>query len=151
MIPWRSRFIAGLSGVDTWTAALPLRPWDRNVPTVGGDKISAAGVPASYIVRKDHNLIIAVRFFESEWPALERVIDWGQRAEIIEWVPDFFNTPGTSFETYLDGPKAGTPIRPTRSTEYVRAHELSIELRKVDGTPWILEWLPLTGSLPWHP
>lgn len=152
MIPWRSRFVAGLEGVSTWTAALPIRPWNRDVPTVGGSKTSGAGVPASYLVRKDHNLIIVVQFFESEWPAFEQVLDWGQHAEIIEWVPDFFNTPGTSFQTYLEDPLAGTSIRPQRSTQYVRAHELAITLRKVDGTPWALEWLPVVpGALMWHP
>lgn len=139
------RFVYGATG--DWTPELPVRPWARRVSTIGGRrKPAAVGVaPASYLVRRDHILLLGVRFFEQEWPEFHDLLEWGQAAELITvWTdPD---DEYTAVDCYLDSPAAGEDIAPTRSTEYLPAHELVIGLQRADGGIWDLEYLPLTDE-----
>ena len=135
----RSRFVYGETD---WETSLPVRAWDRSTPTVGGSRTSAAGVPASYIVRRDHVLRVTLRFYETEWENVHAMIAWGQLAETLLWYPDA-NVAGTSFEVYLDSPLAGEDIAPSRSSDYPRTMEVTVSLRTVDGSPWGLNYYGL--------
>lgn len=139
-LPLRSRFVYGATGDETdLELALSVRPWDRRTPTVGGARISAAGVPGAYIVRRDHTLLVPLRFLETEWIAVHAMIAWGQAGESFTWYPDA-NEPGTSFLVWLDSPVAGEPIAPSRSTDFPKMLELTITLRSVADLPWGLDY-----------
>lgn len=129
--PRRSRFVYGASGSETdVTFALPPRGWGRRTPTVGGSRTSAAGVPASYVVRRDEVVVLPLRFRESEWESVRDLLVWGQAAESFDWYPDALDV-GESFEVYLESPKAGQEIAPTRLPDYPKVLELTVELRLV--------------------
>jgi hypothetical protein len=129
-LPHRSRFVG--TGLDV-TIALPVRPWRPSSPTIGGREISAAGVPASYIVRRDNVLLMRLRFEEQDWPDVLSVLEYGQSDRVLTWYPDAGEA--TSHEVYLEHPAAGEDILPERQTEGADwVLELDIALRSVDGS-----------------
>lgn len=138
-LPLRSRFVYD---DNDWETSLPVMPWDRVTSTVGGHRKSASGVPAAYVVRRDHVLRLTLRFRESEWEEIHRMIRWGQGGETITWYPDAL-VPGESFNVYLESPLAGEDISPSRSSSYPRVLELAIGLRRADGSAWGIDYFGL--------
>lgn len=128
-----SRFVYGEQEFQTTISVRPFTPVDR---TIGGSRTSAAGVPASYIVRRDAMIDLVVRIFEDEWTDFLNLLIWGQGAESIFWYPDAEDTL-TFWEVYLESPMAGQDIRPNRDGNFQRVFEVPITLRGV-GTevPW---------------
>lgn len=140
---FRSRFVYGTGG--DWTTSLPTRPWIRTMPTVGGARTSAAGIPASHVVREDHNLGVPLRLYESEWSALIDLIRWGQLSETFVWYPDAGGSLiATGRTVYLEYPRAGDDLAIERDPEYLRVLETTLTLRKADATPWTFEYWPVT-------
>ena len=133
----RSRFTYD---VTDYTTELPVRAWNYRTPTVGGSRKSATGVPASYVMRREDILVVTLRFHEWDWLTVRALVVWGQAAEPFDWFPDADEA--TSYEVYLESPAAGTDIVPTRLSDFPRVLELTIEIRKVDGTPWDVEYWP---------
>jgi hypothetical protein len=151
MIPWRVTFVYGVAGSETtWRTLLPVRPWDREVGGEGGARRSATGVFAAYNVRRDNILLLTLRFFEHEWQHLYDLICWGQTGEDFLFYPNVSTDPAEVYTVDLESPRAGEKYKPTRSEQYVRAHELTIALRRIDGQPWNLEYAPTSG-LAWGP
>lgn len=144
-IPFRSRFIYGIGGAQVdWTTTLPIRSWNRATGTTsGGSRTSAAGIPAAYIVRRDHNLSFILRLYEEEWPDLHGLLQWGQYAESFLWYPDAGGTViADPVSVWLESPKATVDISPTRSAEFPRILEQEIMLRKLDDEPWDILFYP---------
>jgi hypothetical protein len=143
--PRRSRFVYGTGGdVTDWETKLPAEPWEMETPTVGGSKTSAAGVPAAYVVRRDHLLRLPLRLRETELEDLAGLIEWGQSAESFLWYPDA-NDSTVSFLVYLEEPIAGQPWRPVRDPDYFTVFRQDIALRAVVGSFWDLEYFPNVG------
>ncbi len=139
-LPLRSRFVYGVApGEVDWAASLSVRAWGRRTGTIGGQRISAAGTPASYVVRRDEVILIPLRFYETEWDDVHGLIEWGQGGETILWYPDA-NEAGESFSVYLDSPAAGEDITPTRASDYPHVMELTLALRSASATPWTLDY-----------
>lgn len=132
----RPRFVYGTTGneVDV-SLQLPCRPWGRRSPTVGGSRVAAAGVPGAYVVRRDHVLLLPLRFYESEWPDVDALVTWGQLGESLLWYPDA-NVVGVSSEVWLHSPAAGDDYSPSRMSSYQPVLELTLELRSVAATVW---------------
>jgi len=137
-LPKRSRWVYGASIRTDWSMTLPPRPWTMLSPTVGGMRKSGAGVPASYVVRRDAVLSLTLRFWASEWPELLAMLTWGQLSETLTWYPDADES--ESFEVWLDSPAAGEEISPSRDSQYPNVMELAIRIRKVDGTAWDIDY-----------
>src|SRR5688500_20403631 len=95
----RSRFAYD---VTDFTVELSVRPWNYRVPTVGGSRKSATGVPASYVVRREDILAVTLRFYEWEWLDVRAVVVWAQAAEVIEWFPSADEV--ESHDVYLESP-----------------------------------------------
>lgn len=130
-VPWRSRFVG--AGLDV-TFRLPVRPWRPSHPTVGGRMVAAAGVPASYIVRRDALLHIVARVPEQDWDTFLAVIFYGQNDGVIEWFPDVREA-GDSSLVYLDHPAPGEDWEPTeRMEDFELVLEQALVLRSVDGS-----------------
>jgi hypothetical protein len=142
-MPWCSRFVFGVGGSDDWTTTISVRPWLRRTPTVGGMRRSATGTPAAYVVRRDRNLFVAVRYYESEAADFYALLDWAQAAESFTWYPDPVAYPALSYTVDLESPAAGADVVETRPEEFPFALEVTLELRKVDGTVWTDEYFPL--------
>ena len=146
VFPWRSRFVYGTGGdVVDWETRLPARPWVRSTSTVGGSRTAASGTPAAYVVRRDFNLRLTLRLYETELEELAALIAWGQAAESFLWCPDA-NEPATNFLVYLEAPLAGESWEETRLGEYQRVVEVSIVLRLTIGGPWPLDYFANPGA-----
>jgi hypothetical protein len=128
----RSRFVYGTS---TWVTDLPARFWSPTDNTVGGTRVSAAGVPATYVVRRDGLLELPLRLHESEWPDLLALVAYGQSGLPISWAPDADN-PGAAVDVYLESPAPGEKWTPTRSAEFPRVLEQTLTLRGLTTAPW---------------
>lgn len=128
----RSRFEFGAEVFET---SLPTRAWQPVDASVGGSRTSAAGVPASYVVRRDAIAELVVRVAETEWAAFLNLIVFGQSAQRITWFPDA--EVDESVEVYLVAPAAGDSWSPTRDSNYPRVFDVTITLRGA-GTdvPW---------------
>ena len=138
--PWRSRFIYGTgASLTDWETTLPVRPWSQKMRPVGGSRTAAAGTPASYVVRRDYNLTIPLRVYETELPDVYSLIEWGQLSESLLWLPDA-NIPATRFLVYLESPLAGEDWEPARDGNFGRIFDAPIVLRRVDGYAWGLDY-----------
>lgn len=140
--PFRPRFVYGPTGSQTdVTLSLPSRAWEYQMPTVGGSRTAASGVPAAHVVRSDMNLVLPIRFRETEWLDVLGVIQWGQLAESFLYYPDAGGTVIASARTvYLEHPQASELLEPQRDDDFPRVRELTITLRKADQTAWDFEF-----------
>ena len=130
----RSRFLYGDSG--DYTTPLPVTAWLPAESTIGGSRVAASGVPASYLVRRDGLVDLTLRFEEDGWPDVLALVQFGQTAESFLWQPDALGT--EAFTVYLEAPAAGARWAPTRDGSYPRMMALTITLRSVDGSsPWL--------------
>lgn len=115
---------------------LPVGLWNHRLKQIGGDIESDAAFPASYVVRRDHQLAIPLRFYEAEWPEVRAMIEFGQMGGVIKWFPDLESE--DSFDVYLDAPSVADSIDPQPDGSYPRVLGLTIVVRRVDGEPWDL-------------
>lgn len=127
------------AGAATLTGALPQRPWDYDVPVHGSARWTATGVPVPDISREDMDLDVLLRFEEPDWPVVEAFLLQVQDCQAFDYFPDALDT-ATSYEVYLVRPHAGEEITPQRMGDYVPGFDLTLTLRKVDGTLWALEY-----------
>lgn len=127
-LPNRSRFVYNDgAGVDFFML-LPARQWLPASKGHGESDTSASGIPAHFEVRRDARLHLPLRFFESEWPSVRRLVEHGQRSGSATWYPDM-DVSGTSFTVYVDEPAMGDEIIP-RPSEHAGVLELDIVLRR---------------------
>lgn len=114
--------------------SLPQRAWTPGSTVVGGTDTSAAGVPETFVVRRDRTLDVRLRFREAEWPAVRAWLEWAQdTAGAFDWYPD--RDLATGHTCYLASPPAGEEIRPERSESFRGHWEIALRLRTADGSP----------------
>jgi len=132
MLPRRSKFVFG--GI-TWETSLPAHPWTPADSTFGGERrITATGIPAVDLVRRDDLIDLVLRVREREWTQLLALITFGQSAETFLWYPDA-DLPGL-VTVWLESPVAGEEWGPTRS-DYPRVFEVTLTLRAaLSFTTW---------------
>ncbi|HEX2093314.1 MAG TPA: hypothetical protein VHG28_12980, partial [Longimicrobiaceae bacterium] len=99
---------------------------------VGGTDVSAAGVPESFIIRRDQSLDVRLVFREREWPALHAWLAWMQdTAGTCRFHPDHA---AAEYRTcYLETPRVGEEIRPERG-EHPGIYEIGVRLRTTGTT-----------------
>lgn len=124
----RPRWVYNDGSAVDYTMALEQRPWDFESLGVGGSDETATGIPASYEIRRDYSLHLTLRFRESEWPNVERLVRHLQRSGSATMYPDE-SVGGTSHAVYGKSPKMREPIRPRRSDEQSTL-ELDISVRR---------------------
>lgn len=130
----RSRFVFG---AEELLATLDSPSWLPADETVGGSRVSAAGIPASYVVRRDAMLELTLRIRESEWASLVNLVAYGQTGAALTWFPDQ-DDDTTFFQVYLHSPAAGERWGPTRLASYPRVLEVQLTLRGALGdVPWL--------------
>lgn len=139
----RPKFSYG-SGPTALTLTWPARPWTPSRPSVGGVAWSAAGVPASYQVRIDGDLILVLRVTEAELPAVYAWIEAVRSPmETFTFWPDA-DTAGTSYTVYLAHPAVGEdiPLQRQQHPDDGAVFDLTVTLRKVDGSAWTDAYYP---------
>jgi hypothetical protein len=118
--------------------SLPVGLWNHQDKTIGGEAESDGAFPASFVVRRDYVLAIPLRLFESEWPVVRALVEFGQTGGVIRWFPSIDEE--TYFDVYLESPALGDDFRPIPDATYPRALLLSIAVRRVDGEAFPLEY-----------
>lgn len=103
------------SSVD-YSMTIDQRPWDFGSRAVGGSDTAASGVPSAFVIRQDYFLHMTLRFPESEWPSVERLVRHLQGGGSATLYPDLDVT-GTFHSVYGERPALGEEIRPRRSDE----------------------------------
>ena len=131
-LPRRVRFVFGASDFST---NLPARAWVPADETVGGARIAASGVPATYIVRRDDLLTLVLRFEESEWEDVRDLVVFGQSGQTLRWFPDADDA--ANVPVYLQTPAPGERWAPTRDGQYPRVFEVTLTLRAAGTAPWL--------------
>lgn len=126
------RRAAFLYSDQLFETSISVRPWTPADETVGGMRISAAGIPASYVVRRDALIELTLRLFEEEWPGFLNFLAFAQTAEQFVWYPDADEA--FAYAVYLHAPSAGERVTPTRDGSMNRVFEVSITLRGVETT-----------------
>lgn len=119
------------SSVD-YTLALPQRPWSFGSLGHGAMGVTASGIPAGYEVRRDYTLDLGLRFPETEWPDVERLVRHLQRARPATLYLDSENEQA-AHTVYGEAPAMGEPIRPRRGTE-PSTLELDVTVRSATAT-----------------
>ena len=127
----RARWVYNDGGAVDFTMALPQRTWDFGKRRVGGSDVSAAGVPAAFVIREENLLFITIRFPVSEWGNVERFVRHGQGGGTLTFYP---NASGTNHTVYIDEPKMNEIIRPRRDGNDQRTFELDLTLRRTTDT-----------------
>lgn len=130
-LPWSPRFVC--SDID-FAFSMPMRPPSPRKGGVGGTETAAAGIPASYSVRRDYLLSVPLRFTEEEWPEVEALIDLMQTHPGATAFYADLNQLTPSNLCYLESPAMGTEWGPTRG-EFFGSYDLTIVLRST-GEPW---------------
>lgn len=102
----------------------------------GGNTESAAGVPETFVIRKDGLLSVGLRFLESEWASVAAFIDFCLESGSQGWFTFFPDqSKGLSYQSWLLKPKVGDRWDLKRVENYVKAYQLDLELRtRVVGT-----------------
>ena len=126
--PLRPRWVYNDGTAVDYLMSVPQRPWGFGSRALGGSDTSAAGVPAAFEIRRDYFLHLTVRFPESEWDDLARLIRHLQRAGTATFYPDQ-DEPSVSHTVYGDQPAMGTEIRPRRS-DFPNVLELDMTVRR---------------------
>jgi hypothetical protein len=91
------------------------------------------------VVRRDYNLRVDLRLYETELPSLYALIEWGQLSESLLWLPDA-NDSATRFLVYLEAPLAGEEWEAARDATFGRVFAVPVVLRRVDGFAFGLDF-----------
>lgn len=122
-----------------FTMSLPQMPWDFSSRGIGGSDIAGSGIPASFEIRRDYLLYQTLRFRESEWPDVERMVRHLQRdGSVMEYLD---STTLDACVVYGESPAMGEEIKPRRS-DYPSILELDIVVRRTTSVIFSDEFYP---------
>jgi hypothetical protein len=117
----------------TLTLTWPQKFWSPKSKPIGGSAVSDAGVPESFIIRRDQLCKTTIRFTEAEWASVDSWLNWAQQANSFDYWFDK-NLIGTKYTCYLEEPNLGDgEIDPDRE-EFGKIFVLPITLRTTNGT-----------------
>lgn len=111
----------------------PQKLWTPSIQSIGGSNVSDAGVPETFIIRRDQLVNVEVRFTEAEWDAVADWLEWAQEGVAFYY---WFNGTDitTRYSVYLQSPNLGDgEIQPTRDT-YRGVFSVRLVLRSATGT-----------------
>lgn len=121
---------------------LPLRPWGLRSAGLGGSDISATGIPESYEIRRDRIATVTLRAYEgAELDALLFILEEIRASsEAFTFAFDQQDSE-TDYAVYLHAPVWPDEIAPTRDETMFGVFTLEVQLRTIDGTPFLLPFL----------
>lgn len=130
-LPW-SLTLTPPSGTP-WTATAPQAPWGRPTSTEGGFREVTSGAREGRVDRRDRNLSLRLRVWESEAVAFEAAIASAVDAPGTACTLDLGN--GTPYSVYIVSPVPGEKWEPSRG-QTLGQLEYPVTFRKVDGSAW---------------
>ena len=114
---------------ETFEPSLPIREWQYGIQNKGGHAVSAAGLPASFVVRTQETLDMTLRVLESEWPDCMEFLRAGMAGlEIQMTVGD-----QDPVDVFFVSPVAGEDFAPDRDPAFPRVLNVAITVRSVAG------------------
>lgn len=132
---WTPTFVFGpAESLETLTLSLPVALWLHAGPSMGVARRTATGIPAVSIINRKRTLTVPIRFNEEEWPAVRRLIEWGQTKAPFIWIPDsdpFAQDQLVSATVYLDAPRVGDVIEPEPDSRYPRVSSIALTFRQI--------------------
>lgn len=141
---WRPRFTIASAAID-FSPMYPTGPFAEPIDTAGGTLESGGGVPASFVVRRDHWLSVPVRIDETEVGAFFDFLRAAQTGAPIVWTPDVDN-PGTTLAVILAAPSASEDVTLEPDGVYPLMSTVTLTFRKVDGTAFDLDYYAEPGA-----
>lgn len=121
--------------------SLPVEPWTVRSGGVGGSAISAAGVPASYVIRTDRIAAITLRCTEAELDSVLAELE-AIRAAAQPFIFAFDqDDSATEHTVYLHAPAWPAEIVPERDGSFRDLFLVKIELRTADGSSFTTTWV----------
>lgn len=126
------KIIHGVGGSTTLTLTLPSKLWTPMSKPHGGSAVSDAGVPESFVIRRDQRVKLDIRFTEAEWIFVDSWLTWGQGAQSFHYWFDK-NDVLTDYTVYLDEPNPGDgEVVPVRDS-FTKHFAISVVLRTVNN------------------
>lgn len=141
------RWLAALrygSGPTTWTATVPLRPWDKTRHWIGGTFEAAGGARTAFTIATRRDLVVMFRVKESELEAFLLALAAGiETPGGLTFYPN--GVAATGYAVYVIAPAHGEDYQPQRSDQMGGASagsifECPVTFRKTDGTAWALNY-----------
>lgn len=135
---WVPVFHYGATFELTLALTLGVGIWDDAVSSGGGMRETADGVPGAWLTWRKQLLTVPLRFFESEWPGVRALIEWGQTKAPFIWVPES----NTDLMTYglitsalvtLESPSVHDTIAPIIDPNYARVLSLPLVFRQINS------------------
>ncbi len=120
------------SGPTVLTLTWPVKIWTPKAQPVGGHAVSDAGVPESFVIRRDQQCEVGIRFNEAEWVSVDTWLAFAQSAQAFDF---WFNKDddATKYTVYLDVPNPGDgEVAPTRET-FIECFYIMVTLRTAAG------------------
>lgn len=130
---WTPTFMFGPAGdVETLALRLPVGLWRHSGPTKGIARATATGLPGVTFTHRKRVLIVPVRFYEDEWPAVRRLVEWGQGKNPFTWIPetDPYSNVGAA-TVYLESPKIIEVVQPTPDPQFPRVSSIVLSFRQI--------------------
>ncbi len=135
LMRWTPTFIFGPAGdEETLTLRLPVGLWQHGGQSKGVARIAGTGVPAVTFTNRKRILTVPVRLYEDEWPAVRRLVAWGQTKATFIWIPE--SNPHAQDQIVqavvtLDAPRVGDIVSPEPDAGYPRALSLPLTFRQI--------------------
>jgi hypothetical protein len=133
---YQPKIVYAAGGGSTLNFSLSQKLWTYEEGAgMGGEDMSAAGVPVSYIVRWDQLLNVTLRFLESERAAVMDWLKWAQqnKSTSFSFYFDATDLAGAAYDVYLESPKVGERITMPREANSPWVMSTSVTLRQVTG------------------
>lgn len=132
---WTPTFMFGPAGdVETLALRLPVALWQHGGPSMGISRTTATGLPGITFTNRKRTLIVPVRFFEDEWPAVRRLIEWGMSKNPFIWIPEsdpYAQDQIAAATVYLDTPRAAELVTPIPNGNYPRVSTIALGFRQI--------------------
>jgi hypothetical protein len=114
---------------ETFEPELPLREWSYGLDQEGGHAVSAAGLPASFVVRTQEMLVLTLRVLETEWAACRDFLRAGMAGtEITMTVGE-----QDPVDVFFVEPIAGEEYVVDRDSEFPRVLNVTVTVRESGG------------------
>lgn len=132
MTEWLSQFTFGPDDdLEVWLPRLPVGLWQHTVPTVGIARKTGTGLPGVTFNQRQQQLVVPVRFFEDEAPAVRRMIEWGQTKAPFLWWPDRNALGSEEFTVILAAPRVADLVTFEPDGTYPRVSVVNLTFRQI--------------------
>lgn len=106
--------------------------WHPKSKDVGGSNRSDAGIPETFIIRREYTVDVEIRFLESEWAAVDTWLASVIAGTAFDWWFDKDDN-ATKYTVYLESPSVGNEIAPKRDA-FGKVFTLQLTFRTTTAT-----------------